>query len=236
MFFNETENARELKVITIGEVTFVVVVQIIIILVVLSAFLLFLLRTKNNKLKTLQLAIREREKEVKDISPLASVEYYITAELKLAESRFEMLFKEEDLLKPEFGEADWIALRKSFLEVEKALLANNNRMDSFWLFIGDKIRKLLKENHLVKRISVKEVDEEDEDDAREMKKLLKSQYDDFDSLSFELEGQKSEEEVKELKTKLVKIIRNHTELSHCVHMLESENLFLRDQIQGLVGE
>ena len=220
----------------ISEFTLIVIVQTIIMLFLLSGFLLFLLRSKNNKLKALELELKEVGGGTEDASPLASVEYYITAELKLAETRFNMLFKEEDLLEPEFGEADWIALRKNFLEIEKSFLVNSERVDSFWLLLGDKIKKLLKANHLVKRLNIKEAKEDDEDDVREMKNLLKSQYDDFDSLSLELEGEKTEEEVKELKAKLIKIIRSHTELSHCIHMLEGENSFLRDQIQSLVGE
>ena len=68
-----------------------------------------------------------------------------------------------------------------------------------------------------------------------MKELLKAQYDDFDSMFLALEGAKNEEEVAGLKVKLTNIIRNHTELTHCIYTLENENLFLRDQIKGLVG-
>lgn len=221
--------------VNISEITFVIIVQVIVMLLMLAVFLWFLLRSKNKKIKALQLAGREVKKE-EGASPLASVEYYITAELKLAETRFDMLFKEEELLEPEFSEADWITLRKKFLEIEKSLLMSENRLDNFWLFLGDKLRKLLKETHLVKRINTKESREGDDDDVKEMKSLLKSQYDDFDSMYLELEGEKTDEEIKELKARLTKIIRNHTELSHCIHMLESENSFLRDQIQGLVAE
>ena len=201
----------------------------------LSGILFFLLRAKNKKLSTLQ-AAASIESEEKVESPLASVEYYITAELKLSQSRFDMLFKEEDLLESEFGEPDWITLRTGYLEIERTLLTSSNRMDDFWLYLGDKLRKLLSKNNLVKRLKIKDIDSDDEEEVREMKSLLKAQYDDFDSLSLELAGQKSEEEVKKIKEKLMNIIRSHTELSHCVHVLESENSFLRDQIHGLVSE
>lgn len=221
--------------IAISEIVLIIIVQTIIMLLVLSGILFFLLRAKNKKLSTLQ-AAASIESEEKVESPLASVEYYITAELKLSQSRFDMLFKEEDLLESEFGEPDWITLRTGYLEIERTLLTSSNRMDDFWLYLGDKLRKLLSKNNLVKRLKIKDIDSDDEEEVREMKSLLKAQYDDFDSLSLELAGQKSEEEVKKIKEKLMNIIRSHTELSHCVHVLESENSFLRDQIHGLVSE
>ena len=222
--------------ISISEISLIIIIQSIIMLVILIAFLFLLLRSKNKEIKSLMLASdsqKEDEKEEVD-SPLASVEYYLSAEIKLLESRFNLLFKEEDLLGEIFGEHDWIALRKGFLEIEKGLLINSGRVDTLWIDIGEKIKQLLDDCHLVKRIKLKEATDQDEDESKEMKQLLKSQYDEFDSLYLELEGEKNEEEVKKLKEKLTSIIRSHTELSHCVHMLDSENLFLRDQIKELI--
>ena len=216
--------------VSIGGITFIIIIQLLIVFIILAAYLYFLLRFKNKKIKALSNTVSE----YKEISSLASVEYYITAEIKLIEGRFGLLFSDEDLLNEEFGEADWLTLRKSFLEIEKELLTEQNRLDALWADTGDKIKSILKNNHLVKRIKVKEVNGDDEDDVKEMKVLLKSQYDDFDNLYAEMEGAKSEAEVSQLKEKLSSIIRSHTELTHCMYILEDENLFLRDQIKGLL--
>ena len=222
--------------VSISELSLIIIIQSIVMLIILAAFLFFLLRVKNKELKAMMLASSSSEEEEKEEvdSPLASVEYYLTAEIKLLESRFDMLFKDDDLLSSVFGEHDWIALRKGFLEIEKDFVINPEKMNSLWVETGKKIKKLLDDSNLVKRIKLKEVNDDDEDDAKEMKLLLKSQYDDFDNLHMELEGEKSEEEIQVIKDKLNNIIRNHTELSHCIHMLESENVFLRDQIKELV--
>jgi len=67
-----------------------------------------------------------------------------------------------------------------------------------------------------------------------MKVLLKSQYDDFDSIFAGLEGAKNEAEISELKDKLQGVIRSHTELAHCIYILEDENIFLRKQVNELL--
>lgn len=196
----------------------------------MSAFLFYLLRQKNKKIK----ALRSTVKGAQEQSPLASVEFYLTAEIKLIEGRFELLFTEEDLLTEDFTEADWLKLRKDFLEIEKSLLTEQDQLHMLWADIGDKFKNTLNENNLVKRIQVKEINEEDdEEEVKEMKTLLKSQYDDFESLYEELNGEKNEEEVAQLKDKLKSIIRSHTELTHCIHILEDENGFLRNQIGEL---
>lgn len=215
--------------ISISSVTFIIIVQAIIFLTILSTFLFFLLRLKNKKIKGLSNVVTE----YKEKSPLASVEYYLMAEIKLLEGRFGLLFTDEDLLKENFGEADWLSLRKNFLMIEKELLTEQDRLDVLWEDIGDKFKSTLNNHNLVKRIKAKEIEEDDEEDIKEMKALLKSQYDDFDGLYLELEGSKTEAEVSELKEKLKSIIRSHTELSHCIYILEDENLFLRDQIKEL---
>ncbi len=221
--------------VSISEISLIIIIQSIIMLVILIGFLFFLLRAKNKEIKALMLTPTSLNEDKEGVdSPLASVEYYLTAEIKLLETRFDLLFKDEDLLGEIFGEHDWIALRKGFLEIEKDLLINSGKVTTLWIDIGEKIKKLLDDCHLVKRIKLKEVNEDDGDSQKEMKQLLKSQYDDFDNLYLELEGEKTEEEVKVLKEKLTSIIRSHTELSHCVYMLENENVFLRDQVKELI--
>ena len=173
-------------------------------------------------------------KEHGDVSSDASTEHYLTAEIKLTQSRFDMFYKEDALNESEFAEPDWLLLRKNYLDLEKTLLSSAEREDDFWVNIGDKLKSLLSSSHLVKRIKLKEVQEDEEDEIKEMKSLLKSQYDDFDDLYLKLEGEKSEAEVAELKEKLNSIIRSHTELSQCVFILEDENKFLREQISSLL--
>ena len=118
--------------------------------------------------------------------------------------------------------------------MEKELLASKEREDPFWVGLGEKLKGILNQRHLVKRLKLKKIEDDDEEEVKEMKALLKSQYDTFDELYLELEGAKSAAEITELKEKLNTIIRSHTELSHCIYILEDENLFLRNQIKGLV--
>lgn len=216
--------------INIGQVPFIIIIQTIIFLIILSVFLLFLLRIKNKQLKKLMPVAKDHV----DASSDASTEHYLTAEIKLTQSRFDMFYKEDDLQESEFAEPDWLLLRKNYLDLEKTLLSSAEREDDFWVSIGDKLKSILSSCHLVKRIKLKEVQEDEEDEVKELKSLLKSQYDDFDDLYLKLEGEKSEAEVAELKQKMKDIIRSHTELSHCLYILEDENMFLRDQIQGLL--
>lgn len=216
--------------ISFGVIPFIIIIQLIILLFILVAFLLYLLSVKNKELQTQKNVPKSSE----EASPIASVEFYLTAEIKLIESRFDLLFNEEDLKSEVSSEADWLVLRKGFLEIEKELLTTTDRVEAFWIDVGVKFQELLRECHLVKRIIVKEIQEDDEDEIKEMKQLLKSQYDDIDSLYLNLEGEKTEEEVKKIREKLSGIIRSHTELSHCIYILEDENMFLRDQIQGLL--
>jgi len=215
--------------VSLGVIPVILIVQLIVTMFILVAILLFLLKAKNKELHVIKnIPVTKSEH-----SAISSVEYYFNAEVKLIESRLNLLFAEEDL-KEEAGEADWLRLRKGLLEIEKELLITDNNIENYWVDVAEKFRKILSDCHLVKRIFVKEISDDDQGEQREMKQLLKSQYDDFDSLILELEGAKSEVEVAKLKEKLTGIIRSHTELSHCIHMLEEENIFLRDQIKGLL--
>lgn len=216
--------------INIGIVPFIIIVQIIIVLVLLTATLFYLLKIKNRKLNTLLLESQHKE----EVSPTASIKHYFTAEIKLTESRFNALYKDQDLQNITFLEPDWLKLRKDYLEVEIELLASDEREDAFWLVLGKKIKSLLNGNQLVKRLKTKDVEDEDEEEIKEMKQLLKSQHDDFDDLILKLDGDKSAAEIAELNDKLTRIVRSHTELSSCVFVLEDENMFLRDQISSLL--
>lgn len=196
----------------------------------LSVFLLFLLRSKNKQLKKL----KHIANDDKDESSTSSVEHYLTAEIKLTQSRFDLLYKDENFQGGVLSEPDWLRLRKNFLDMEKEILSSTDREDAFWVDLGKKLKKLLSISLLVKRIKVKDIDEDDEDEVKEMKALLKSQHEDFDDLLLKLEGEKNAAEIAELNEKLSVIMRSHTELSQCLYMLEDENKFLRDQINSLL--
>lgn len=216
--------------VSIGGVTFIIIIQSIIVLTVLSVFLFFLLRLKNKKIKTLMSGVNEH----KNISPTASVEHYLTTEIKLTQGRFDLLYPDDDLQGEFFSEPDRLILRRNFLEMEKELLNHNERADVFWFDLNKNIKKILGEHNLVKRLKIKEIKEDDDDEQKEMKILLKSQYDDFDNIFAGLEGAKNEAEISELKDKLQVVIRSHTELAHCIFILEDENSFLRKQVNELL--
>lgn len=216
--------------INIGQVSFVVIIQTIIFLVILSVFLLFLLRAKNKELGKLKNISTEHD----DVLPASSIAHYLATEIKLTQSRFDLFYKEEEIQDGILSEPDWLLLRKSILGMEKEFISSTEREDQFWVQLGENLKKILSQCHLVKRIKLKEAKDDDDDEIKEMKNLLKSQYDDFDDLYLKLEGEKNEAEIAELKEKLNSIIRSHTELSQCIYVLEDENLFLRDQIKGLL--
>ncbi|MCW8899547.1 MAG: hypothetical protein OQK75_06835 [Gammaproteobacteria bacterium] len=216
--------------ITLGQISFVVIIQTIIFLLMLSVFLFFLVRSKNKQIKKLKHASKGEEEHVS----ASSIEHYLVAEIKLTQSRFDLFYKEEDVHDGILAEPDWLLLRKTFLDMEKEFLSSRERDDAFWVGLGDKLKKVLSNSHLVKRIKLKDVHEDDDDEIKEMKNLLKSQYDTFDDLCLKLEGEKSAAEIAELKEKLNIIIRSHTELSQCIYVLEDENKFLRDQISSLL--
>ena len=195
----------------------------------LSLILLFVLRSKNKKIKALL-----NNKGGEEGSDSGSIELYLTAESKLTKGRFDLFYQNDDLISEVFTEPDWLILRKNYLEMEKELLASTEREDGFWLELGHKFKKIMSDSLLVKRLKVKNLEDGDEDEIKELKTLLKSQHDEFDELALELEGDKSAAEVAALKEKLTSIVRSHTELSHCLYMLEDENMFLRDQIKSLL--
>ena len=216
--------------ISLDPVAFIIIVQTILLLIMVVAVLLFMLRAKNKKLKV----IYQKKSEEDEVSPTASIEHYLMTETKVTSARYESLYKEEDLQQKEITEPDLLILRKNFLELEKELLSDKERSDEFWDGLKEKFKNLLNKSQLVKRLTTKEVSDDDEEDVQEMKKLLKAQYDEFDELYITLEGQKSEDEIKKIKEKLSSVIRSHTELSHCMYILEDENKFLREQINSLL--
>ena len=213
--------------ISLSQISFIIIIQTIIFLLMLSGILVFLLRSKNKKIKK---SLKGEENH----SSISSVEHYFTTEIKLTQNRFDLFYKDEDFQEGVLAEPDWLRLRKNFLDMEKEILSSTDREDAFWVELGKKLKKLLSISLLVKRIKVKDIDEDDEDEIKEMKGLLKSQHDDFDDLILKFEGEKSAEEIAKLKEKLNSIVRSHTELSQCIFILEDENKFLRDQISSLL--
>ena len=217
--------------VTMSEITFIIIIQAVILLSILVAVLLYTARLKNKKLVTLKNEVHTRP----DVSPTASAEYYLTAEIKLTLNRFDLLYTEKDLADLLLAEPDWLFLRKNLLEIEKDFLSTTNREEDFWLEVGRKYKAILKSANFVKRIKVKEVTPDEEGDEREdMNILLKSQHSVFEELQSDLMGEKSEEEINQLSEKLTAVARSHTELSHCIYVLEDENTFLRNQIQSLL--
>lgn len=216
--------------ISLGTISFVIIVQSIIVLLLLVAFLIFLLRLKTKKLN----ALIANSKSHENVPPVASIEHYFTAEVKLTRARFDSFYQEKDIESEVLAEPDWLMLRINFLDLEKEILESDDREDVFWIDASKKFKKLLSQSHLVKRIKTKDINEDEEDEIKEMKTLLKSQHDDFDDLILKLDGDKSAAEIAELKDKLAIIVRSHTELSSCIFILEDENTFLRDQISSLL--
>lgn len=209
--------------------TLIIIFQVMFVLFVLVIFLFFLLRSKNTNIEKLIVKAGKHEEE----SPIASVKFYLTAEAKITELRFNQLYSKEDLEKQEFTEPDWLVLRQHFLEIEKEFLLNEERVDSFWVGVGDRLKALLKKHHLVKRIKSVNINPGDSEDQVSLKNLLNLQFDALENISTELAGEKTEEEITELKNKLLIAIRTHTELSHCVNMIGDENDFLHRQVNEL---
>jgi len=217
--------------ITMSEIVFIIMVQSKIILGLLVVFLLYLIHVKNKKFAKLNNEVRNRT----EVSPTASVEHYLTAEIKLTQGRFDSLYTEKDLSALLLEEPDLLFLRQNILEIEKNFLSAAEREEDFWLELNKKFKEVLKKANLVKRIKIKEVTPDEAGDEREdMTLLLKSQHNFFEELQNDLTGEKNEAEVKQLSEKLTAVARSHTELSHCIYVLEDENTFLRNQIQSLL--
>jgi len=217
--------------ITMSEIVFIIMVQSKIILGILVVFLLYLIHIKNKKFKTLNTELQSRT----EVSPTASVEHYLTAEIKLTQGRFDSLYTEKDLSALLLEEPDLLLLRQRLLEIEKDFLSATDREEDVWLEMNNKFKEILKKANLVKRIKIKEVTPDEAGDEREdMTLLLKSQHSVFEELQNDLVGEKSEAEIKELSEKLTAVARSHAELSHCIYVLEDENTFLRNQIQSLL--
>lgn len=216
--------------ISVDYITLIIIAQVMFVLFVGIIFLIFLLRKKNTNIKKLIVQAGQHEEE----SPLASVKFYLTAEAKLTQLRFNQLYKEDDVNGMELTEPDWLALRKGYLEIEKEFLLTEDRVDAFWLNAGKQLKSLLKSLHLVRRIKSVDVKPTDSEDQIDMKKLLKTQLNMLEELTTELTVVKTEDEMKELNTKMSVALRTHTELSHCVNMIGEENEFLSKQINELL--
>ncbi len=215
-----------------SESLIVILIQAIIVLSLASLGLLVALIKKHDKLKAY---VRSQEAE-QHSSNSVSVEHYLATEVKLTEGRSELLYKDTDLLSTEFGEADWLVLRVKFLEIEKGFSSTTDREDNFWKLLGVSLKNMLSEMKLVKRVQANDAKEEDDDEVKELKNMLKEQAADIEKLNDELSGADTEEKVEIMKDKLLKLSNSHRELSHCVMVLEDENLFLREQIRSLLAD
>lgn len=215
--------------IEISETSYVVIVQTIVLLFIVSSILLYLLLATKKKL-------RAQTGSTNVDASMASIEHYLKTEIKLIEGRYNLLYENGVDLTAEFGEADWLVLRQKYLELEKELLGSTERDDHFWLELGKKLNNLVNASYLVKRVTVKGVDEdaEEEDEVKELKNIMATQNEEITNLLSELDSEDSKLEINTLKDKLTKLGRSHKELSHCIFVLEDENHFLRDQIRGLL--
>lgn len=215
--------------ISLDYITLIIIAQVMFVLFIAIIFLIFLLRAKNTNIKKLIVQAEEKEDE----SPIASVNYYLTAEIKSTQLRFNKLYTKGDVNGVEFSEPDWLTLREGFLEIEKEFLSNEERVDAFWHAVGKKLRALLKSLQLVKRVKATDIKDTDSEDQIDMKKLLKMQFEALEEISKEMQATEVEE-TKALNEKMQVAIRTHTELSHCVNMIGDENEFLSKQIQELL--
>ena len=206
------------------------IIQLFVILFVLIVGLYFSSRHLKTRLKM----IEDENSTSSTKDGLSDTEHYLTTEIKLTDGRYDVLFSEEQVSLPTLSEPDWLKLRVSYLTLEKELLSDKEREDAFWLRLGEGIKSILAECHLVKRLPVPEESAEDEDDAKELKKMMKFQSEELESIINYLDVDKQDALSNELKEKLHKIADSHRELSHCIFVLEDENLFLRDQIHALL--
>jgi len=217
-------------VITLNEISLSIIIQVLILLIFSSIILYFLWRNSQKKLKTC-LATTNNENEQ---SPSASVEHYLAAEIKLNDGRFELLYEDKDHDDIEIVEPDWLSLRSRYLELEKEFLDSIEREDEFWANLGKKLRRILQDCHLVKRLKLKAANEDAEEEIKELREVMEAQQSELDDLLSGLGSDDTELEQEALKEKLTTLSNSHKELSHCIAILEDENKFLRDQIKGLL--
>ena len=193
----------------VGETTFVIMMQAIIILTLSSLFLFFLFRSIQKRLNVCMTA----SSHVNTGSSFTDVEHYLTAG---------------------FCEPDWLFLRKNYLELEKGFLASKEREDFFWINLGNTMKVMAENAYLAKRMKIDKPDESEEEETKELKNMMIEQNNVFEELLAEIESDNCEIKIAPLKEKLIKLSRSHTELSHCIFVLEDENIFLREQIRGLL--
>ena len=107
--------------------------------------------------------------------------------------------------------------------LEKDLVNTTEREDPFWSNLGNKMRSLLNDCCLVKRIKLKESQDEDEDEIKELKTLMEAQNEELELLLTGLDSDDTEVEPEKLKEKLTKLSRSHKELSHCIFIFKNKN-------------
>jgi len=198
--------------ISIGEISFFLIIQTIILLA--FSTLLFLLLWRNSRKKLGQTLNTDNNQE--ETSAAASIEHYLTTEIKLTEGRFDLLFKEEDHHNPDIVEPDWLVLRKKYLELEKEALATTDREDPFWASLGKDLRRMLEDCRLVKRLKLKASKQDAEAEIQELKSLMEAQNEEFENLLAGFESDENEPKQEALKEKLSTLSRSHKELSHCI--------------------
>ncbi len=216
--------------ITINEISLSIIIQVIILLIFSSLILYFLWRNSQNKLKTC-LATTDNNNEQ---SASASVEHYLATEIKLTDGRFDLLYQDKDHEDLEIVEPDWLSLRSRYLELEKEFLDSAEREDAFWANLGKKLRRILQDCHLVKRLKLKAANEDAEEEIKELRAVMEAQQGELDHLLSGFESDDTELEQDVLKEKITTLSNSHKELSHCIAILEDENQFLRKQIKGLL--
>lgn len=218
--------------IEVDEIAFSIIIQLIIVLALLCAIFLVLWRRAKSRLKKLSQG-NESDADTNYASPDASTESYLTTEIKITESRFEQLYANSGIESAEITEGDILLLRKYLLEFEKEQLVTKEREEDFWLNLFKSVLQIVKNLKLAKRQKPVASDS-DEDEIKELKNLLEQQVSELENAMSVLEQDQGESNEEELKKKLLSISRSHKELSHCVYLLEDENMFLRDQIQSLL--
>lgn len=216
--------------ISINEITVFLIIQTIILLILSSLIFFFLWWNSRKKLSQHMAAFQDHQEP----TPSATIEHYLTTEIKLIEGRFDLLFQDADRQSLNIVEPDWLVLRKKYLELEKELLENTEREDLFWDRLGENLRQILNDCYLVKRLDLKQAMEDAEEEINELKSIMETQNQELENLLTGLDGNNVELEVNSLKDKLTTLSNSHRELSHCIAVLEDENRFLRNQIKGLL--
>ena len=216
--------------ISIGETSLIIVIETIILLLASTIILFYLWRKNYRK----YIVCMNDKNSQSHSTPQATVEHYLTTEIKLTTARFESLFTPDDHGSVEVSESDILILRKKYLEMESELLSSADRDDNFWSRFVKQLQGLLDELQLVKRMKLTAATEDAEEELFQLKKIMELQNTELEYILANIDDNELKLEIKDLKEKLVALSRSHKELSFCIITLEDENQFLRNQISGLL--